>query len=185
MRSLLHKDISSSPTLWKAITSFFGFGRIYANYACIKVSANQSTELLEITNYQLTGLDKLLRRQYVLTGRYLERELYLYTARLKEINAYRAVRARQGLPSRGQRTHTNAKTAKRLRGAWEKTAYAKLMKKRRARSKSLDIDEFLGETDSDDEIFINNPGVNTFLKSKTKIYVKKTVKKKYKIIKKI
>jgi len=102
------------------------------------------TPLKEVSNEELNNLSKLFRRKKFLVGPYLERINYIATNTLTSINAYRAVRANQGLPNRGQRTHTNAKTARRLRGQWQATKYAKKMLKKSLHKKTLfDFDEIL------------------------------------------
>jgi len=129
MQLFMDKDISMAKTLWDGITLYFGFGRIHAQYGCIKLGIKRTTPMKSITTNELNSLDKHYRRKKFLVGRLLERDFYLRTSLLIEINAYRAIRAKQGLPNRGQRTHTNAKTAKKLSGIWQNTKYAKKMRK--------------------------------------------------------
>jgi len=143
MKLLLDKDISAAPTLWKAIVSFFGLGRIHANYACIKAVITRKTPLINLTRTNIRSLDRILRKRNWIVGRMLERDMYLSTNNLVEINAYRAMRARQGLPLRGQRTHSNAKTARRLSGLWDKTTFAKRMKKQKALKHRFNLSEHL------------------------------------------
>jgi len=139
MLILLDKDISSHSTLWKAILSFFGFGTIYAKFACIKLGQRRPLKMTEIDEDEILSLNIIMTNLNFIVGPILERDLYLNTNKLKTIKTYRAMRMRQGLPSRGQRTHTNAKTARRLKGLWEASFYAKRMAKQSRKKKSYDF----------------------------------------------
>lgn len=126
-------------TLWDGLLSHFGLGKIHVIYACAKLGVKDSILLNDLSGRQIRGLDKILRMNKFRVGRLLERDIYLRTSALRDSNAYRAIRARQGLPNRGQRTHTNAKTAKRLSGLWDKNTYAKRMRKKEAKQKKFII----------------------------------------------
>jgi len=131
MLTILQKDISMFLNLWKAITSFFGFGIHFAKFVCLKAGRKRPIFLKEIDPQEIEWINDVLSTLNFLVGPELERELYFRTNKLKVVKTYRAMRLRQGLPSRGQRTHTNAKTTKRLKGMWEKSSFAKRMEKRK------------------------------------------------------
>lgn len=135
--------MSMSSTLWNGIILFFGLGNVHARFGCIKLGIVKTTLLKEITNKELMDLDKQYRKQKFLVGHTLERDIYIRTAKLIEINAYRALRIRQGLPNRGQRTRTNAKTAKKLSGLWEATKFAKKMNKTKTKKRSFNLQYYL------------------------------------------
>jgi len=120
-------DISKAITLWDGVLLLFGFGRIHAKLACIKMGIRRTTKLEEISKGELASLGKFFRKNNFLVGPSLERELYLRTSLLRETMTYRAIRVRQGLPSHGQRTHSNAKTARKLSNLWDSSVYAKKM----------------------------------------------------------
>jgi len=124
---LLNKDISKSVLLWNGLQLIDGFGEIHAKFACIKLGLKRNVKVRDLSKKTIYKLDRILRKYKFIVGRLLEKVIYIQTYALIEMNAYRAVRTRSGLPSRGQRTHTNAKTAKRLRGFWGKSHYAKRM----------------------------------------------------------
>jgi len=141
MRFLLDKDVSSATTLWNAILYIFGFNNIHSKHACVLLGRQRTTLMKNITNRELYSLDKKLRKGKFLVGHMLERDLYLRTSELMDSNAYRAIRIRQGLPSRGQRTHSNAKTAKRNSGLWENSNFAKKMKRAKLRKRKFSFSQ--------------------------------------------
>jgi len=145
MRFFLDRDISSATTLWDGLLRFFGFGKIHARYASIKLGIRKDTKLATITRSELNHLDKKFRTKNFLVGRSLERERYLKTSELIAINCYRAMRIKQGLPNRGQRTHTNAKTAKKLSKLWESSKFAQKAAKKLTIKKKFSLNNYLKE----------------------------------------
>jgi len=130
----LHKDISMYSTLGPALNYFYGIGKTLSQYAVSKLGIKRNTPLSLISQEELDLLGRIILQSPQQVGELLERELYLRTDALHESRAYRAIRASQGLPSRGQRTHSNAKTAKALKGLWGQTLFAKKMKKSLSRA---------------------------------------------------
>ena len=129
MLIILNKDVSKVILLWTGLQLIDGFGKIHAMFACIKLGLKRNVKVKDLSRKTIKQLDRILQKYKFVVGRLLEKIIYIQTNMLIETNAYRAIRTRAGLPSRGQRTHTNAKTAKRLRGFWGKSQYAKKMLK--------------------------------------------------------
>jgi len=131
MLIFLRKDISMFSSLWRAIYSFFGFSSHIAKFASIKTGLGRPILMSEIEIEDIKRVGRMIGKLNWIVGPELERLEYFRTNKLKTIKTYRAMRLRQGLPNRGQRTHTNAKTARRLKGMWEKSSFAKRMEKKK------------------------------------------------------
>ena len=82
-----------------------------ARELCNKAGIVGERKARDLANDELSRLAALLERDYVVEGP-LRRQTQQNVARLKEINCYRGIRHRRGLPARGQRTQTNARTRK-------------------------------------------------------------------------
>ncbi len=94
-----------------ALTYIFGIGRTTANKIVENVGLNPLTRVRNLTEDEVGRLRETIERQHKVEGD-LRREITLSIKRLIEINCYRGVRHRRGLPVRGQRTKTNARTRK-------------------------------------------------------------------------
>ncbi|MEM9385103.1 MAG: 30S ribosomal protein S13 [Pseudomonadota bacterium] len=93
-----------------ALTSIYGIGRTTAKHICASANVEPSTRIRDLTEEEVS----LLRNE---VGRYtvegdLRREVNLNIKRLMDLGTYRGIRHRRGLPLRGQRTRTNARTRK-------------------------------------------------------------------------
>lgn len=93
------------------LTYIFGIGRSRANEILAKVGIDKNTKVGEWTDDQVSQLRKLLEAEYKLEGA-LRTEVSTSIKRLMDIGCYRGLRHRKGLPVRGQRTKTNARTRK-------------------------------------------------------------------------
>ncbi|PTR10286.1 small subunit ribosomal protein S13 [Nitrosospira sp. Nsp5] len=98
-----------------ALTSIYGIGRTRAREICAASGIVTSTKIKDITDAQM---DKLRDRvaKFVVEGD-LRREISMNIKRLMDLGCYRGLRHRRGLPVRGQRTRTNARTRKGPRKA--------------------------------------------------------------------
>jgi len=93
------------------LTYIFGIGRPKSNEILAKTGINPDTRVRDLTDDEISRLRELIDREYKVEGD-LRREIALNIKRLIEIGCYRGRRHRQGLPVRGQRTKTNARTRK-------------------------------------------------------------------------
>ncbi|GMO31238.1 MAG: 30S ribosomal protein S13 [Termitinemataceae bacterium] len=98
-----HVDIS--------LTYIYGIGRSSANEICEKLKIDVSRFINDLSADELNDLRKLIESDYKVEGR-LRTEIALNIKRLMDIGCYRGLRHRKGLPLRGQRTRTNARTRK-------------------------------------------------------------------------
>lgn len=94
-----------------ALTYIFGIGRTSAVKICEQANIDPDKNINELTSDEIGTLRKLLENDYKVEGR-LRTEVALNIKRLMDIGCYRGLRHRRGLPVRGQRTKTNARTRK-------------------------------------------------------------------------
>lgn len=93
------------------LTYIFGLGRSKANEILKKTAINPDTRVRDLTDDEISRLREVIDKEYKVEGD-LRREISLNIKRLIEIGCYRGRRHRTGLPVRGQRTKTNARTRK-------------------------------------------------------------------------
>lgn len=94
-----------------ALTYIYGIGRTSAEDICRKTNVNPDVRINNLSADQVNELRKLIENEYKVEGR-LRTEVALNIKRLMDIGCYRGLRHRKGLPVRGQRTRTNARTRK-------------------------------------------------------------------------
>ncbi len=94
-----------------ALTYIFGIGRTSARKICETVKIDPYRNINDLSNEEINELRKLIENEYKVEGR-LRSETALNIKRLMDIGCYRGLRHRRGLPVRGQRTRTNARTRK-------------------------------------------------------------------------
>ena len=98
-----------------AITYIFGIGRSNALDILKKANVNPDIRVRDLTEEEVGRIREIVEREYRIEGN-LRREVQLNIKRLMDIGSYRGLRHRKGLPVRGQRTHTNARTRRGRRG---------------------------------------------------------------------
>jgi small subunit ribosomal protein S13 len=94
-----------------ALTYIFGIGLTTAQTICRETGINPDTRTRNLTEEEVVRLREFIDRKLQVEGD-LRREVSQNIKRLMEIGCYRGLRHRRGLPVRGQRTHTNARTRK-------------------------------------------------------------------------
>lgn len=94
-----------------ALTYIFGVGMSTAADVCEKTGINPDTKMNDLSAEEINKLRKVLENDYTVEGR-LRTEVSMNIKRLMDIGCYRGMRHRRGLPIRGQRTKTNARTRK-------------------------------------------------------------------------
>jgi small subunit ribosomal protein S13 len=93
-----------------SLTAIYGIGRQTANDICREVGVEPSSKIKELTEEQLEAIRVVIARLTVEGD--LRREVSMNIKRLMDLGCYRGIRHRRGLPLRGQRTRTNARTRK-------------------------------------------------------------------------
>ncbi len=104
-------DIPAEKHTVIALQYIFGVGPTVAANLCAKANIDPNTRAKNLTEDQLSKIASLLDSEYVIEGQ-LRRQVQQNIARLRDIGCYRGMRHRRGLPVRGQRTKTNARTRK-------------------------------------------------------------------------
>lgn len=94
-----------------ALTYIHGIGRSQARNICQTVGVPDERRVNELTDDELVRIREMIDRDYTVEGD-LRRERAMNIKRLMDLGCYRGLRHRKGLPVRGQRTHTNARTRK-------------------------------------------------------------------------
>ncbi|HVV95193.1 MAG TPA: 30S ribosomal protein S13 [Hyphomicrobiales bacterium] len=94
-----------------ALQYIHGIGETKAEEICRKVSIPAERRVSQLTDAEVIQIREVIDRDYVVEGD-LRREVAMNIKRLMDLGAYRGLRHRRGLPVRGQRTHTNARTRK-------------------------------------------------------------------------
>ena len=94
-----------------ALTYMYGIGPAIAAEICEKIKVDPNLKAADLSNSHIAQITKLLDGTYEVEGD-LRRQLSMSIRRLQSINCYRGLRHRRGLPCRGQRTKTNARTRK-------------------------------------------------------------------------
>lgn len=93
------------------LTYIYGIGRSLSNQILSKTGINPDTRVRDLTDEEINKLREIIDKEYKVEGD-LRREVSLNIKRLMEIGCYRGRRHKMGLPVRGQRTKTNARTRK-------------------------------------------------------------------------
>ncbi len=111
MPRVIGVDIPGNKRLEIALTYIFGIGRPTALQVCRDLSLDMGTRANDLTEEQITTLAAHIQKNYSVEGQ-LRRQIAGNVSRLRDIGCYRGLRHRRGLPVRGQRTRTNARTRK-------------------------------------------------------------------------
>lgn len=94
-----------------ALTYIYGIGHTAAVEICEKAKVDPCRKAEELTDGEVKAIRDLINDEYKVEGD-LRREISMNIKRLMDLGCYRGLRHRRGLPCRGQRTHTNARTRK-------------------------------------------------------------------------
>jgi small subunit ribosomal protein S13 len=104
-------DLPRDKRVEVALTYIYGIGRSRAKQIVDELGIDPQTRVKDLTEAEATKLRETIDKNYTVEGD-LRREVSLNIKRLMEIGCYRGLRHRRGLPVRGQRTKTNARTRK-------------------------------------------------------------------------
>ena len=104
-------NIPSNKRVEIGLTYIFGIGRTKAVQICSKASIPSERRVNDLTDAEVIQIREIIDNDYLVEGD-LRRETSMNIKRLMDLGCYRGLRHRRGLPVRGQRTHTNARTRK-------------------------------------------------------------------------
>ena len=104
-------NIPTQKRIEGALTSIYGIGRTSAKEICNRVRVPPERRVHDLTDEEVAQIRNAVDGNYQVEGD-LRREVSMNIKRLMDLGCYRGLRHRRGLPVRGQRTHTNARTRK-------------------------------------------------------------------------
>ena len=104
-------DIPKNKRIEIALTYLYGIGRTLSSKILKSTAVNPDTRAKDLTEEEVSKLSAFIQANYKVEGD-LRREIASNIKRLIDIGSYRGLRHKRGLPVRGQRTHTNARTRK-------------------------------------------------------------------------
>jgi len=104
-------DLPRGKRIEIALTYIYGIGRASSQNMLSEAGIDWDTKSDELTSEQIAGIRKIIDEKYTVEGD-LRREVSMNIKRLMDLRLYRGLRHRRGLPVRGQRTSTNARTRK-------------------------------------------------------------------------
>jgi small subunit ribosomal protein S13 len=108
-------DLPRRKQLAYALPYLFGIGKTLARQICKKARIPETKRVEELSDAEVKAIREILDAEYKVEGD-LRREVQLNIKRLMDIGCYRGLRHRKGLPTRGQRTRTNARTRRGRKG---------------------------------------------------------------------
>ena len=104
-------NIPTNKRVLISLTYIHGIGRTKAKDICEKVGIPEERRVAELTDQEVIQIRELIDQDHMVEGD-LRRDVAMNIKRLMDLGCYRGIRHRKGLPLRGQRTHTNARTRK-------------------------------------------------------------------------
>ena len=111
MPRILGVDLPNDKPTHISLRYIYGIGPTTAMEVCTKAKVDPQRRAKDLSDEEIARLATILDREYTVEGP-LRRQVQQNIARLKDISCYRGLRHRRGLPVRGQRTRTNARTRK-------------------------------------------------------------------------
>ena len=111
MARIVGVDVPNDKVTWVALTYVHGIGKRSAFEILEAVAVDPRRRVKDLTDEELARITTEIEKNHLVEGN-LRRQVQQNISRLKEIACYRGIRHRRGLPVRGQRTRTNARTRK-------------------------------------------------------------------------
>ena len=102
-------NIPMNKHVWIGLTHIYGMGRARSRAVCEAAGVEPTTKVKDLTEQEVGRIREEIEKSYLIEGD-LRREVQGNIKRLMEVGCYRGIRHRRGLPVRGQRTRTNART---------------------------------------------------------------------------
>jgi small subunit ribosomal protein S13 len=104
-------DIPNEKAIWISLTYIMGIGKYTSMQILKEAGVDPSKKAAKLSEDELSHITQIIDRNYVVEGQ-LRRQVSQNIARLRDINCYKGIRHRKGLPVRGQCTQSNARTRK-------------------------------------------------------------------------
>lgn len=116
MARIVGVDLPKMKPIGIALTYIFGLGQTSGQKICKEAKVDPTIRTKDLTDEQVRDIRNVIQQKYKVEGS-LKTEINMNIKRLIDINSYRGMRHKMGLPVRGQRTQTNARTRKGRRRA--------------------------------------------------------------------
>lgn len=111
MPRIVGVDIPNDKSIWISLTYIVGIGKYTSEQILKEAGIEKSIKAGKLSEDELSRITQVIDRNYIVEGQ-LRRQVAQNIARLRDINCYRGLRHRRGLPVRGQCTQSNARTRK-------------------------------------------------------------------------
>ena len=111
MPRIVGVDIPNDKSIWIALTYIYGIGKYISQQILKEANIEKDVKAGKLTEDELSRITQIIDHNYIIGGQ-LRRQVTQNIARLRDINCYRGLRHRRGLPVRGQCTQSNARTRK-------------------------------------------------------------------------
>lgn len=111
---IVNTNLNNKKKVYVALSAIYGIGKFQSKQLCIQIGISENERINQLTGFQLDQLTQLMTQQYIL-GIDLKRKVNQNIQRLVQISSYRGFRHTEGLPVRGQRTHGNSRTVRKLK----------------------------------------------------------------------
>jgi small subunit ribosomal protein S13 len=111
MPRIVGVDIPNDKSIWISLTYIVGIGKYTSGQILKEAGIDPSTKAGKLSEDELSNITQIIDRNYIVEGQ-LRRQVSQNIARLRDINCYKGIRHRRGLPVRGQCTQSNARTRK-------------------------------------------------------------------------
>jgi small subunit ribosomal protein S13 len=111
MPRIVGVDIPNEKSIWISLTYIVGIGKYTSEQIIKEAGIERTTKAGKLSEDELSRITQIIDRNYTVEGQ-LRRQHSQNIARLRDINCYRGIRHRRGLPVRGQCTQSNARTRK-------------------------------------------------------------------------
>lgn len=115
MLYILETELPENKSVYFSLTSVFGLGKFQSFLICKKIGFSNNCKLSKLTSNQTIKLLKLIETSNLSINNTLKKYKITLLKKRTQIKSYKGIRQLRGLPIRGQRTHTNAKTASKVR----------------------------------------------------------------------
>lgn len=111
MPRIVGVDVPDNKSIWIALTNISGVGRYTSEQILKEAGIEKTAKAGRLTEDELSRVTQIIDQNYIVGGQ-LRRQVSQNIARLRDINCYKGIRHRRGLPVRGQCTQSNARTRK-------------------------------------------------------------------------
>ena len=112
---ILETELLENKSVYFSLTKVFGIGQSQSFLICKKLGLAYNCKLSKLTPDQIIKLIKFVENLNLLINSNLKKSKIMIAKKLVQIKTYKGIRKLRGLPVRGQRTHTNAKTSSKIR----------------------------------------------------------------------